>query len=231
MSKKQSAEQQEPREGEAPEPRSDETAGDSSERNGSAAPSPDELQLEPKASTATDEVAGEAEPENAVAAEEQQSPESEIARLSEELEDARAKADDHWQKYVRAEAEKENIRKRAQKDADSARKQGLEKLAGELLGVRDSLELGLDAANQEDADLDKIREGTELTLKMLVQAMEKFEIEEIDPTGEKFDPEFHQAMSMQEIEGQESNTVVSVMQKGYRLGDRLLRPALVMVAK
>jgi molecular chaperone GrpE len=66
---------------------------------------------------------------------------------------------------------------------------------------------------------------------MLVQAMEKFEIEEIDPTGEKFDPEFHQAMSMQEIEGQETNTVVSVMQKGYRLGERLLRPALVMVAK
>lgn len=159
------------------------------------------------------------------------SPEAEIARLNQELEAARAEANDYWQRYVRAEAEKENIRKRAEKDAENARRQGMEKLANELLSVRDSLELGIDAANQEDADVPKIREGTELTLKMLVQAMEKCDIEEIDPMGEKFDPELHQAMSMQEAEDQESNTVVSVMQKGYRVGDRLLRPALVMVAK
>lgn len=159
------------------------------------------------------------------------SPEAEIARLNQELEAARAEANDYWQRYVRAEAEKENIRKRAEKDAENARRQGMEKLANELLSVRDSLELGIDAANQEDADVPKIREGTELTLKMLVQAMEKCDIEEIDPMGEKFDPELHQAMSMQEADGQESNTVVSVMQKGYRVGDRLLRPALVMVAK
>lgn len=158
-------------------------------------------------------------------------PEAEIARLNEELEAARAQADDYWQRYVRAEAEKENIRKRAEKDADNARKQGMEKLANELLSVRDSLELGVDAANQEDADVPKIREGTELTLKMLVQAMDKCGIEEINPVGEKFDPEYHQAMSMQEAEDQESNTVVSVVQKGYRVGDRLLRPAMVMVAK
>lgn len=158
-------------------------------------------------------------------------PEAEIARLNQELESLRAQADDYWQRYVRAEAEKENIRKRAEKETDNARKQGMEKLANELLSVRDSLELGVDAANQEDADVPKIREGTELTLRMLVQAMEKCDIEEINPVGEKFDPELHQAMSMQEAEDQESNTVVSVMQKGYRLGDRLLRPALVMVAK
>lgn len=222
MSKNQSAEQQGPGEGDKPE--------NGAEREGSAAPSPEELQIDSE-SPGAEQAVGEADPENAVAAEEHQSPEAEIARLSEELDAARAKADEHWQKFVRAEAEKENIRKRAEKDADTARKQGVEKLAGELLSVRDSLELGLEAAQQEDADIEKIREGTELTLKMLVQAMEKFEIEEIDPTGEKFDPEYHQAMSMQEIEGQESNTVVSVMQKGYRLGDRLLRPALVMVAK
>lgn len=159
------------------------------------------------------------------------SAEAEIARLNQELEAARAEADDYWQRYVRAEAEKENIRKRAEKDAENARRQGMEKLANELLSVRDSLELGVDAAHQEDADVPKIREGTELTLKMLIQAMEKCDIEEINPVGEKFDPELHQAMSMQEAEGQESNTVVSVMQKGYRVGDRLLRPALVMVAK
>lgn len=175
---------------------------------------------------ATEAAADDAQVEGAADA-----PEAEIARLNQELETARAQADDYWQRYVRAEAEKENIRKRAEKETENARKQGMEKLANELLSVRDSLELGVDAANQEDADVPKIREGTELTLKMLVQAMEKCDIEEINPVGEKFDPELHQAMSMQEAEGQESNTVVSVMQKGYRVGDRLLRPALVMVAK
>ena len=158
-------------------------------------------------------------------------PETEIARLREELEAARAEADDYWNRLVRSEAEKENVRKRAEKDIESARKQSLEKLAGELLSVRDSLEMGVDAAQQEDADPAKIREGSELTLRMLTQAMEKFGIEEINPEGEKFNPDLHQAMSMQEVEGREPNTVISVMQKGYRIGDRLLRPALVMVAK
>lgn len=245
MSNDQSAEQRKPDEGEAaspreaetaaggPQERRDESAGDgSSEQQGPAAPSPEELKIDPEAAAASgDEAVGEAEPETAVASEEHQSPEGEIARLTEELEAARGQADENWQRYVRAEAEKENIRKRAEKDADNARKQGMEKLANELLGVRDSLELGADAAAQEDADLEKIREGTDLTLKMLVQAMEKCNIEEINPVGERFDPELHQAMSMQEVEDQETNTVVSVMQKGYRLGDRLLRPALVMVAK
>ena len=167
----------------------------------------------------------------AAPAAEAESAEAEIARLQQELESARAQADDYWNRFVRAEAEKENVRKRAEKDVESARRQALEKMAGELLAVRDSLEMGVDAAQQEDAEVAKIREGTELTLKMLSQAMEKFSIEEIDPVGEKFNPDLHQAMSMQEVEGQESNTVISVMQKGYRLGDRLLRPALVMVAK
>lgn len=154
-----------------------------------------------------------------------------VDSLRHRLEEAEARANEYWEKLLRAEAEKENIRKRAERDAASARRQALEKFAGEILAVRDSLELGRDAANQEDADIEKIREGTELTLKMLTQAMEKFDIEEIDPLGEKFDPELHQAMSMQEAEGQESNTVTAVVQKGYRLDDRLLRPALVMVAK
>ncbi len=158
-------------------------------------------------------------------------PQAEIDRLRAELEQAEARADENWQRVLRTEAEKDNIRKRAQKDVDSARKQAVEKMANELLGVRDSLELGVDAAQQEDADIAKVREGTELTLRMLSQAMEKFSIVEIDPLGEKFDTDFHQAMSMQEVEGYESNTVYQVMQKGYRLEDRLLRPALVMVAK
>ena len=154
-----------------------------------------------------------------------------IESLRAELERAEARADENWQRVLRTEAEKENIRKRAQKDVDNARKQAVEKMANELLGVRDSLELGVDAAQQDDADIAKVREGTELTLRMLAQAMEKFSIVEINPLGEKFNPDFHQAMSMQEVEGYDSNTVYQVMQKGYCLEDRLLRPALVMVAK
>lgn len=158
-------------------------------------------------------------------------PQAEVERLRGELEKAEARADENWQRVLRTEAEKDNIRKRSQKDVDTARKQAVEKMANELLGVRDSLELGVDAAQQEEADIEKVREGTELTLRMLGQAMEKFDIVEINPLGEKFNPDYHQAMSMQEVEGYESNTVYQVMQKGYRLEDRLLRPALVMVAR
>lgn len=226
MSNDQSAEQQRPEEERAEEWRE----VDAAEAPGQASDTED---------PGVGESAGETDPEQAPGADSQaesgeataEAPEAEIARLTEELESARAQANDYWQRLVRSEAEKENVRKRAEKDVENARRQGLEKLANELLGVRDSLELGLDAARQEDADLAKIREGTELTLKMLTQAMEKFNIEEIDPVGEKFDPDLHQAMSMQEAEDQESNTVISVVQKGYRLNDRLLRPALVLVAK
>lgn len=173
----------------------------------------------------------EATPEGETSASATGDKEEDVESLRHRIEEAEARANEYWEKLLRAEAEKENIRKRAERDAASARRQALEKFAGEILAVRDSLELGRDAAKQEDADIEKIREGTELTLKMLTQAMEKFDIEEIDPLGEKFDPELHQAMSMQEAEGQESNTVTAVVQKGYRLDDRLLRPALVMVAK
>jgi len=156
----------------------------------------------------------------------------ETSALRERAEQAEARAQEYWDRVVRMEAEKDNIRKRAEKDVTSARKQSLEKFATELLAVRDSLELGRDAANQTDADIDKIREGTELTLKMLTQAFDKFSIEEINPVGEKFDPELHQAMSTQEADDDHpTNTVTTVVQKGYRLEDRLLRPALVIVAK
>lgn len=144
---------------------------------------------------------------------------------------AEEKAKEHWERLLRTEAEKENVRKRAERDSDSARRHAVENFANELLAVRDSLELGLEATRQEDADIEKIREGTELTYRMLTQVMEKFNIEEINPVGEKFNPDLHQAMSMQEVEDHQSNTVISVMQKGYRLNERLLRPALVMVAK
>ncbi|MEM8843727.1 MAG: nucleotide exchange factor GrpE [Pseudomonadota bacterium] len=144
------------------------------------------------------------------------------------LQAAHDKAEKHWEMFVRSQAEIENVKRRAEKDLESAHKFALEKFSLELLAVKDSLELGL---SSEDADANKLREGTELTLKMLTQAMEKFNIQVVDPVGEAFDPNVHQAMTMQETSEYEPNTVISVMQKGYLLNDRLLRPAMVVVAK
>lgn len=153
-----------------------------------------------------------------------------IEQLRVELEDARGRAEDTWQKLIRAQADFDNFRKRSDRDLEKAHRYGLEKFASELLNVRDSLELGLGHAHEE-ADAAKLREGMEMTLKMLTQAMEKFDIEEIDPQGEAFDPEFHQAMTAQENASLPPNTVSAVMQKGYTLNGRLLRPAMVIVSK
>lgn len=151
------------------------------------------------------------------------------------LEDARSKADDHWNQVLRTRAELENARRRAQRDVESAHKFGLEKIAQELLPVKDSLELGLGAASDNggggDDRVAKLREGMELTLKMLGGVLEKFGIVEVNPQGQPFDPQWHQAMSMVEVAGQAPNTVVTVMQKGYVLNERLLRPAMVVVAR
>lgn len=152
------------------------------------------------------------------------------ATLLKQLEEAQGEAREYWDKLVRNQAELENLRKRMKRDVEQAHKYALEKFAGELLPVRDSLEMGLDAA-QGEADVNKIREGTELTLKMLIQAMSKHGVQEVDPEGERFDPERHQAMSMQENAELEPNTVMTVMQKGYVLNDRLLRPAMVIVSR
>ncbi|MDN3518356.1 nucleotide exchange factor GrpE [Aquisalimonas lutea] len=154
-----------------------------------------------------------------------------VQELEEKLREAEARAEDNWNQFLRARAEMENARRRAQKDVDQARRQGLEKLAGELLPVKDSLEMGLAAAQESNADVAKLTEGTELTLKMLSQAMEKFEITEVDPMGQKFDPERHEAMATQPSAEHEPNTVIHVVQKGYMLDDRLLRPAMVIVSK
>lgn len=200
--------------------------------------SKDQSVEQPEQETATQAPEGESAPPDAGAADKAGETPADVDELREALREAEEranaaeeKAKEHWERVLRTEAEKENVRKRAERDSDSARRYAVENFATELLAVRDSLELGLEAARQEDADIEKIREGTELTYRMLTQVMEKFNIEEIDPVGEKFNPDLHQAMSMQEVEGHESNTVISVMQKGYRLNERLLRPALVMVAK
>lgn len=152
------------------------------------------------------------------------------ASLEEQLDAAQRKARENWELALRAQAELENLRKRTHRDIENAHKYALEKLATELLGVRDSMELGLSAA-QENTDIAGIREGIELTLKMLIQVMEKFDIREVNPVRERFNPELHQAMAMQETDNIEPNNVISVMQKGYTLKDRLLRPALVTVSK
>jgi molecular chaperone GrpE len=153
-----------------------------------------------------------------------------VNALQTELEAARAKADDYWNKLVRAQAEMENLRKRSARELEQAHKYAVERFATELLAVKDSLEMGVDAAGGE-IDAEKLREGTELTLRMLVRAMEKFNIEVIDPKGQPFDPARHQAMTMQENSELPPNTVVAVMQKGYAIGERLLRPAMVIVSK
>lgn len=165
-----------------------------------------------------------------LAAEQETTAVQDPAELAAALEAAKAEAQANWDRLLRVQADAENERRRMEKDLDKARKFALQDFAMELLGVRDSLELGVAAAQDTD-DTAKIREGTELTLNMLVQAMEKHGIEEIDPVGERFNPDLHQAMGMQESETAAPNTVLHVVQKGYRLNERLLRPAMVMVAK
>ena len=157
-------------------------------------------------------------------------PQAELERLKEELAEAQSKVDEYWQRVLRAQADQDNTRKRAERDVQNAHKYALEKFVNDLLPVVDSLEMGLLAA-VEDASAEKIREGTELTLKMLLDVLKKYGVEAVDPVGEPFDPELHQAMSMQSSSDVPPNTVTAVMQKGYTLNDRLIRPAMVMVSK
>jgi molecular chaperone GrpE len=183
--------------------------------------------------TETGELAAEAAAEEAtVTAEVAGTSEDSSEELALLLEDARAKADDHWNQVMRIQAEMENSRRRAERDVENAHKYGLEKFAIALLPVKDSLEMGLAAAEGSDHEVaDKLREGTELTLKMLTGVLEKFGVKEVNPQGEPFNAELHQAMMMQPSEEYAPNTVTAVMQKGYVLNERLIRPAMVMVSK
>ena len=147
------------------------------------------------------------------------------------LQAARTKADEHYDQLVRAHAEIENLKRRHAQEIEKAHKFALDSFVNELLGVRDSLELGHAAAQDDEADVVKLREGTELTLKMLGDAMGKFGVEQIDPVSEPFNPEFHQAMAMVPRNDVPPNTVVDVIQKGYLLNGRLVRPALVAVSQ
>lgn len=154
-----------------------------------------------------------------------------IEALQQQLEQAQQLAASNWDKAVRTQAEMENLKKRVQKDLDDERKYGLTRFAKELLSVLDSLELGVQAATGDSPELVKLREGSELTIKQFEAVFAKFNIEAIDPLGQPFNPELHQAMVMQPSATAEPNSVLNVFQKGYVINGRLLRPAMVVVAK
>tara|TARA_B110000438_G_scaffold280564_1_gene305953 strand:- start:511 stop:1110 length:600 start_codon:yes stop_codon:yes gene_type:complete len=147
--------------------------------------------------------------------------------LEDKLELTEKKAEDNWDKYLRAVAELENVRKRVLRDVENARKFALESFSRELLSVSDSLEL---AVNSENLDADSLRSGNEATLQLMLSTMGQFGFEVIDPHGEPFDAEYHEAISMQPSDQVEPGSVITVFQKGYTLNKRLLRPARVVVA-
>ena len=152
----------------------------------------------------------------------------EVAALKEALAKAEATAAENWNRYLRAAAELDNVRKRASRDVEAARRGGVEKLAGELLAIVDSLEMGLETAATASAE--SLVAGKQATLRLLRSAFDRFGIELVDPAGQPFDPQLHEAMSMQPSATAVPGSVLMVLQKGYRLGDRLLRPARVIVA-
>jgi molecular chaperone GrpE len=151
--------------------------------------------------------------------------------MEQQLAKAQVTIKDYWDQMMRLRAEIENNLKRAERDIENAHKYALKNFVENLLPVIDSMEMGQVAAGADNATLESIREGSALTMSMFVQALEKNGLEQIDPFGEKFDPERHQAISMITAENAESNTVIEVMQKGFLLNDRLVRPAMVIVAK
>ena len=153
--------------------------------------------------------------------------ETALAELEQKLATALAEAEKLREDWLRAKAESENIRRRATEDVAKAHRYGVEGFASALLAVKDSLDAALTV---ENTSIESFKEGVELTARQLASVFEKFTISEIDPQGQKFDPHFHQAISQVEAEG-EPNTVVTVLQKGYLLHDRVLRPALVVVSK
>lgn len=155
---------------------------------------------------------------------------SDVETLQAKLAAAEAKAEENWDQLVRARAEMENIRRRSERDLSNAHKYALEKFAQELLPVIDSMEMGVLAAQDENADVATLRVGTEMTLKMFENAIDKFGIKSVHPKGESFNPEHHQAMTMMDSAEHEPNTIIDVMQKGYLLNERLVRPAMVVVA-
>lgn len=152
-------------------------------------------------------------------------------QMAAELAKAREQAEENWAMYLRARAELDNVRRRAERDMENMRRYALEKFVAELLAVRDSMEMGVEAAADGKGNLEALRDGVELTYRQFMGVLEKFGVREINPVGEPFDPDWHEAVSAQPSEDAEPDTVVAVMQKGYAINDRLVRPARVIVAK
>ena len=154
-----------------------------------------------------------------------------IDALQKELKQAHKKAAENWDKVVRIQAEMENLKRRTQKDLENAHKYGLEKFSKELLSVIDSLELGIQASTSDNPEVVALKQGSELTIKQFEAVFAKFNIEAVNPEGEVFNPEMHQAMTMHPSADVAPNTVINVFQKGYILNGRLIRPAMVVVSK
>ncbi|WP_413285026.1 nucleotide exchange factor GrpE [Vibrio sp. MA40-2] len=157
--------------------------------------------------------------------------ESKIAQLEAALLQSEMRVKEQQESVLRAKAEVENMRRRSEQEIDKARKYALNKFAEELLPVIDNLERAIQAADSENETIKPLLEGVELTHKTFTDSVAKFGLKEINPDGEAFNPEFHQAMSIQESADHEPNTVMFVMQKGYELNGRVIRPAMVMVSK
>lgn len=154
-----------------------------------------------------------------------------IAELEAALLKSEATVKDQKDSVLRAKADIENMRRRTEQEIEKARKFALERFAGELLPVIDNLERAIESGDKENEAVKPMLEGVELTLKTMSDTVAKFGLKEINPEGETFNPEFHQAMSLQESADHEPNTVMLVMQKGYELNGRVVRPAMVMVSK
>ncbi|OLQ79834.1 nucleotide exchange factor GrpE [Photobacterium proteolyticum] len=154
-----------------------------------------------------------------------------IAELEAALLTSEAKVKEQQDSVLRARADIDNMRRRTEQEVDKARKFALNKFAEELLPVIDNMERAIEMSDKNDEAIKPMLEGVELTLKTMTDTVEKFGLKQIDPMGEAFNPEFHQAMSIQESADHEPNTVILVMQKGYELNGRVVRPAMVMVSK
>lgn len=151
--------------------------------------------------------------------------------LQTQLEEAQQSAKDNWDKVLRAQAEMENLKRRNAKDLENAHKFALDGFVKALLEVKDSLTMGLKTANEEKATIEHIIEGLEMTDKVFLSTMEKFGVEAVNPEGETFNPEFHEAVTMVPMPDKDSNSVLEVVQVGFTLNGRLVRPAMVVVVQ
>jgi len=176
---------------------------------------------------AQDETAEKVEDENIKTTEQ----DSQDVDLQTQLEKAQQSAKDNWDKVLRAQAEMENLKRRNSKDLENAHKFALDGFVKALLEVKDSLTMGIKTANEEKATIKHVIEGLEMTDKVFLSTMEKFGVEAINPTNEIFNPEFHEAVTMVPMPGKESNSVLEVVQVGFTLNGRLVRPAMVVVVQ